>query len=210
MAAQHLEQRSHGQQREETEDEEPASHGLAPPEAQRRQHQGQHAEAGEEADPDWLQNVRQQHAVGLDPPYLRRLQVRHHDDRLADQILRLVRLGDPGYDLTPLLADVELQSQQLVGTLDALGLEHDDALAAEGEGKYGMFCVACHGPEGKGNPALGAPNLTDDIWLYGGSDETIRETILQGRNGMMPAHGDLLGPDRTKILAAYVYSLSQN
>ncbi len=71
------------------------------------------------------------------------------------------------------------------------------------------LCSACHGVDGKGNKIFGAPNLTDDIWLYGGSDDVIRDTILQGRNGMMPAHGELLGANRTKILAAYVYSLSQ-
>ena len=63
-------------------------------------------------------------------------------------------------------------------------------------------------PTGTGNPILGAPNLTDDVWLYGSSDDVIRETIVKGRNGMMPAHGDLLGQNRAKILAAYVYSLS--
>jgi cytochrome c oxidase cbb3-type subunit 3 len=85
-----------------------------------------------------------------------------------------------------------------------------DAGAQAAQPLFAAMCSACHGMDGKGNKIFGAPNLTDDIWLYGGSDETIRETILQGRNGMMPAHGDLLGPDRTKILAAYVYSLSQN
>ena len=56
---------------------------------------------------------------------------------------------------------------------------------------------------------LGAPNLTDDIWLYGSSPETVRMAIEQGRQGQMPAHGQMLGENRTKILAAYVYSLSQ-
>ena len=70
-------------------------------------------------------------------------------------------------------------------------------------------CVACHGPEGKGNQALGAPNLRDDIWLYGGDPDTIYQTLMQGRNGMMPAHRSILGEERAHILAAYVYSLSQ-
>jgi cytochrome c oxidase cbb3-type subunit 3 len=64
-------------------------------------------------------------------------------------------------------------------------------------------------PTGTGNPAVGAPNLTDDTWLYGSSRDVIRTTIEQGRNGQMPAHGELLGENRTRILAAYVYSLSQ-
>ena len=70
------------------------------------------------------------------------------------------------------------------------------------------MCSACHGVDGTGNKVFGAPNLTDDTWLYGSSDATIRETIVSGRNGMMPAHGDLLGENRTKILAAYISSLS--
>jgi cytochrome c oxidase cbb3-type subunit III len=54
---------------------------------------------------------------------------------------------------------------------------------------------------------LGAANLTDDNWLYGSSAEAIRYTLVNGRNGVMPPHGELLGDNRTKILAAYVYSL---
>ena len=75
--------------------------------------------------------------------------------------------------------------------------------------QFTTLCAACHMPDGTGNPLLGAPNLTDEIWLYGSSDEAIRETIEQGRRGVMPAHGEFLGENRTKILAAYVYSLSQ-
>ena len=71
------------------------------------------------------------------------------------------------------------------------------------------LCSACHGPAGTGNPLFGAPNLTDDIWLYGSSEEAVRATIVEGRSGVMPAHGDLLGANRTKILAAYIASLSE-
>ncbi len=74
--------------------------------------------------------------------------------------------------------------------------------------KYMQLCVACHGPDGRGMQALGAPNLVDDIWLYGSSPTQIRKSIVEGRNGAMPAHGDLIGNDRAHILAAYVYSLS--
>ncbi len=84
----------------------------------------------------------------------------------------------------------------------------DDPAALSAKPMFVALCSACHMPEGTGNQALGAPNLTDDVWLYGSSDDAIRTTIVQGRNGLMPAHGDLLGEDRTKILAAYVYSLS--
>jgi len=87
-------------------------------------------------------------------------------------------------------------------------IEADETLASA-QTQFTTFCAACHMPTGTGNPLLGAPNLTDDTWLYGNSDAVIRETIENGRNGMMPAHGELLGENRTKILAAYVYSLSQ-
>jgi len=84
----------------------------------------------------------------------------------------------------------------------------DPVLAARGKEKFAV-CAACHGPEGKGNPAIGAPNLTDNVWLYGGSLATISETITKGRNNVMPAWKDLLGEAKVHLLAAYVYSLSQ-
>lgn len=74
---------------------------------------------------------------------------------------------------------------------------------------FGALCSACHGMNGQGNQMLGGPNLTDDIWLYGGSREAIRHSIVNGRNGMMPAHGEFLGENRVRILAAYVASLSE-
>jgi len=89
------------------------------------------------------------------------------------------------------------------------GLAEADANAMSAQPMFVALCSACHTAEGTGNPALGAPNLTDDTWLYGGIDEAIRTTITQGRNGVMPAHGELLGDDRSKILAAYIASLSQ-
>ena len=75
--------------------------------------------------------------------------------------------------------------------------------------KYVTFCSACHGVDGSGNQLLGGPSLVDDIWLYGSSDAEIRKSIVEGRNGVMPAHEHLLGRDRARILAAYDYSLSQ-
>jgi cytochrome c oxidase cbb3-type subunit 3 len=72
-----------------------------------------------------------------------------------------------------------------------------------------QLCIACHGPDASGMQALGAPSLVDDTWLYGSSPAQIRKSIVEGRAGVMPAHGKLIGPDRARILAAYVYSLSQ-
>ena len=82
-------------------------------------------------------------------------------------------------------------------------------LAAQGKVKYDMFCVACHGADGTGNTALGAPNLTDNTWLYGGSLTRISESIAVGRAGKMPAQGEFLGEAKVHLLATYIYSLSQ-
>jgi cytochrome c oxidase cbb3-type subunit 3 len=92
--------------------------------------------------------------------------------------------------------------------LQISGRTHDSLRAAHGKELFQQNCVACHGPEGKGNPALGAPNLTDDIWLYGGGQTSLIETIGKGRNGAMPAWGGFLGPDKVHLLAAYVYGFS--
>ncbi len=88
------------------------------------------------------------------------------------------------------------------------GRKVDTELAAAGKTKYDMFCVGCHMPEGTGNQLLGAPNLTNNIWLYGGSPRSIQQTIAKGRNGIMPAHNEFLGSAKSHILAAYIYSLS--
>ena len=88
------------------------------------------------------------------------------------------------------------------------GRKVDQALAEKGKAKFATYCAGCHMPDGKGNHAVGAPNLTDNIWLYGGSPRTIKKTITAGRNGRMPAHADFLGEAKVHLLAAYVYSLS--
>ncbi|MBI1397893.1 MAG: cytochrome-c oxidase, cbb3-type subunit III [Betaproteobacteria bacterium] len=92
--------------------------------------------------------------------------------------------------------------------LSLSGRPHDDLRAARGKATFETICAACHGPDGKGNHALGAPNLTDGTWLYGGGESTIIETINKGRNGHMPAHGEFLGPAKVHLLAAYVWGLS--
>jgi cytochrome c oxidase cbb3-type subunit 3 len=89
------------------------------------------------------------------------------------------------------------------------GRTYDSLRAHDGEGKFKAVCVACHGTDGKGNPQLGAPNLTDDIWLHGGTQDAIIETITKGRASLMPAHKDLLSPAKIHLLTSYVYSLSQ-
>jgi len=87
------------------------------------------------------------------------------------------------------------------------GATSDPIKVVMGKNKFSA-CMACHGPEGRGNQAIGAPNLTDKIWLYGGSAETIMETIRKGRDNTMPAWGEFLGEAKVHVLAAYVWSLS--
>jgi cytochrome c oxidase cbb3-type subunit 3 len=87
------------------------------------------------------------------------------------------------------------------------GREHDAAKASAGKATFDTMCIACHGADGKGNTAMGAPNLTDNIWLYGGSAGVIAQTIAKGRTGTMPAHRDFLGEDKAQLLSAYIYSL---
>lgn len=89
------------------------------------------------------------------------------------------------------------------------GQQVDAEMAAEGKTNFDMLCVACHGADGSGNQALGAPRLNDEIWLYGGETETIRKTVIEGRNGNMPSHKDFLSEDRRRLIAAYVLSLSK-
>lgn len=81
---------------------------------------------------------------------------------------------------------------------------------AAGKAIYSVMCVACHAADGTGMQSMGAPNLTDNIWLYGGSQERVLQSIASGRNGVMPAHAQLLGKEQIHILAAYVYGLSRD
>ena len=88
------------------------------------------------------------------------------------------------------------------------GLAADQIKVGRGAEVYKSNCAACHGAEGKGMAAMGAPNLTDKVWLYGGSEAAIIETVLKGRNGMMPAHETILTPEKIHLLTAYVWGLS--
>lgn len=83
----------------------------------------------------------------------------------------------------------------------------DDNAAARGQKTFADQCAACHHENGKGNQSLGAPNLTDGIWLYGGDKKTIMESIATGRGGMMPSWDSRFDPATIKMLAIYVHSL---
>jgi cytochrome c oxidase cbb3-type subunit 3 len=106
-------------------------------------------------------------------------------------------VGDNG------VAELAAHVLSLSGSLPA----GQEAIAARGGERFATLCAACHGADGGGNPALGAPNLTDGTWLHGGSAEAIARTIANGRTGVMPAHGVLLGEQRVRLVAAFVRSL---
>jgi cytochrome c oxidase cbb3-type subunit 3 len=89
------------------------------------------------------------------------------------------------------------------------GLAHDQVRSVRGKPEFINTCAACHGTEGKGNKALGAPNLTDDVWLYGSSEATIVQGILNGRNNRMPAQEQTLTSDQIRLVAAWVWGLSK-
>lgn len=88
------------------------------------------------------------------------------------------------------------------------GRTHDGLRAQLGRAKFATTCAACHGADGKGNQQIGAPNLTDDIWLHGGTEALITESIVRGRNNQMPAHKDFLDEGKIYLLTAYVLGIS--
>lgn len=93
--------------------------------------------------------------------------------------------------------------------LSLSGSAHDATAAELGKEKY-TVCAACHGPEGEGNQALGAPNLADNIWLHGAGEAAIIERIKLGKVNQMPAQEGKLTPEQIKVLAAYIWGLSNN
>jgi cytochrome c oxidase cbb3-type subunit III len=91
--------------------------------------------------------------------------------------------------------------------LSLSGSPHDNLKAQLGKAKFAA-CGACHGPDGKGNPALGAPNLTDKVWLHGWGEDAIVAQITGGKTNVMPAHENRLSPEQIKVLSAYVWGKS--
>jgi cytochrome c oxidase cbb3-type subunit 3 len=118
------------------------------------------------------------------------------------------RFGDmPAYGTDQIFSNEEIRDVASYTLSLSGGAAADGADMANGEQLFIDNCAACHGDAGMGEPALGAPNLTDNIWLYGGSLETVTETIYQGRGGVMPAFVDRLDEPSVKSLAVYVHSL---
>lgn len=91
--------------------------------------------------------------------------------------------------------------------LSLSGSPHNSVAAQLGKEKF-VVCAACHGPAGKGNQALGAPNLTDNIWLHGWGEDAVMNMVNKGKLNIMPAHADKLTPEQIRVLAAYVWGLS--
>ena len=92
--------------------------------------------------------------------------------------------------------------------LSLSGSTADPIKSVLGKSKFSAACVACHGADGSGNVMLGAPRLNDKTWLYGGSADTVMETIRKGRSNSMPAFKDFLGEAKVHVLSAYVWGLS--
>lgn len=131
----------------------------------------------------------------------------------ADNIVATLQGGRggimPAFDVTLGQEGIENMSHYVVSLS---GRPHDINKAALAEGAFQQNCAACHGADGKGNQLIGAPNLTDNVWLYKHPNLTVRGsielTLQNGRNGQMPAFSRL-GEDKVKLLSAYVYQLSE-
>ncbi|GAL25541.1 cytochrome-c oxidase, cbb3-type subunit III [Vibrio maritimus] len=94
-------------------------------------------------------------------------------------------------------------------TLSLSGRKVNAREAEAGKARF-VVCAACHGTDGKGNPAVGAPDLTDQVWLFGDSRAAVTETVMNGRSGVMPAWKDILGEEKVQLVSAYVWSLSNS
>lgn len=100
------------------------------------------------------------------------------------------------------------QINQLVHYVASLSGKPSDSLLTQLGKPLFSNCVPCHGADGKGNFAMGAPNLTDNVWLYGGDRADIAVTISRGRTGVMPAWRERLGEEDALLVAAWVYAQS--
>ena len=127
-----------------------------------------------------------------------------------EQIRASITLGRQG-QMPPMAAAVgspEDVKNLAHHVLSLSGSPHDSLRAALGKGKFGA-CAACHGADAKGNQALGAPNLTDKVWLHGWGEEAIVGMVTQGKLNQMPGQEGRLTPSQIHVLSAYVWGLSQ-
>jgi len=127
----------------------------------------------------------------------------------SEQVLTTIMNGRGGV-MPPLGSALGDQGVNEVASyvLTLSGGKADPALAEAGKVRFVTICAACHAPDGKGNVAIGAPNLTDDIWLYGSGLDDIKTSIRDGRSGKMPAWGPIIGKDRARLVEAWVLAQS--
>jgi cytochrome c oxidase cbb3-type subunit 3 len=114
----------------------------------------------------------------------------------------------PGFGVQKLLDRPQI-AELVEWVRAASGQEHDAGAAARAQPAFAENCASCHGEDGSGNTAFGAPSLTDDVWLYGGSREAIRQSLWQGRGGVMPAFGHRLTDDAMRKLVLHVQGLGR-
>ena len=127
----------------------------------------------------------------------------------GDTIVQTITLGREG-TMPPMAAAVgsgEDVRNLAHYVLSLSGSPHNSVAAALGKSKFSA-CAACHGMDGKGNPALGAPNLTDKVWLHGWGESAIVAMVNNGKHSHMPEHGSRLSPEQIRVLAGYVWGLS--
>lgn len=127
-----------------------------------------------------------------------------------ERIVETITIGRVG-SMPPLgaaLGGEEGVARMAQYVLSLSGREHDETMAAAAAPLFTALCASCHGLTGEGNPAVGAPNLTDDVWLHRGKLVDVEYQITNGRVNQMPAHGEILAPEKIHLLALYVYSLS--
>lgn len=125
-----------------------------------------------------------------------------------DQVLTSILAGREGV-MPPLGATFSSEEAitEMVRYVQALSAGPETKLPELGGAGF-MVCAACHGMDGKGNAALGGPDLTNGIWTYGGDFDSIRHSIVDGRYGQMPAHGPLIGETRARLAGAWLWSLN--
>lgn len=128
-----------------------------------------------------------------------------------DQILQTITNGRRGIMTAHKDLMTPAQASEIAQYVRSLNnLAHDQTRVVPGKKLYDQFCVACHGADAKGNNLLGAPDLTDGNWLYGSSEAEIVHAILNGRDNQMPAQKDHLSPEQIRVLAGWVWGLSNH
>lgn len=127
-------------------------------------------------------------------------------DKIVETITKGRTGGMPTWQATLGEDGVKAATQYVLSLSKPAGITINPVLAAQGAVLFKENCAVCHGPDGKGSQSVGAPNLTDNTWLYGGTVADVEKTIRLGRAGKMPAWEHMLGAERIKLVAAYVYS----